>query len=238
MRKVLVSVAALAVGAMAAAPAPAQDGGAQTTVKADAKVTPSKAGTKRKPRGVKLNVKVEWTTPGDLEKPIIQKADVLFPRGSLYNGAKYPKCSLSAMARRGLDACPKKSIMGSGTAVAYADNVMTYPKITVVNGGKSQVCLWTVMTNPARVSACVPGKITRMSGKWAYKLHLEVPRNLQIVAGVPIALKTFNVTAGGKSHAKDWLATTACPGGKWAFTVETYFSTGGSGKYEDSVRCS
>lgn len=236
MRKVLITAATLAALGAMAVPSVAQD--APTAVKVDATVSPGKAGTKKKPRGVKLNVKVTWSTPGDVEKPVIQKARVMFPQGSLYNGAKYTKCALSVMARRGLSACPKESIMGTGTASAWADTVRTYPKITVVNAGGKDVCLWTVMTNPARVSACVPGKITKKSGKWAYQLDLTVPRNLQIVAGVPIALETFNLTAGGKSFAKDWLATTSCPGGKWAFEVETFYSTGGSGSYEDAVACS
>jgi hypothetical protein len=236
MRKHLLPLAGVAaLGVAAASPAQAQAPG--TTIKVDARVSPNTAGTKKKPRGVKLRVKVKWSTPGDVEKPVVTSADVLFPKGSLYRGSHYKKCSLSQMEREGLDACSSKSIMGSGTASAWADTVKTHPKITVVNAGGRDVCLWTVMTNPARVSACVTGKITKQRGKWAYKLHLEVPRNLQIVAGVPIALESFDLTAGGKSYAKDWLATTSCSGGKWAFQVETFFSTGGSSTYEDSVKC-
>jgi hypothetical protein len=94
------------------------------------------------------------------------------------------------MSRSGISGCPKGSIMGKGSAVAFADTVLTYPKITVDNGDRSTVYLWTVMTNPARVQAPVVGKITKAGGKWAYKLELTVPRALQIVAGVPIALRT------------------------------------------------
>jgi hypothetical protein len=232
MRKVLIPTIGAAVLAVAAVtPSVAQS---PTTMSVDAKVSPAKAGTKKKPQGVNLKVHVNWDTPGDLEKPVVQTADVLFPQGSLYNGAKYPKCDENTLARKGLTACPKGSIMGKGTATAFADTVMTYPKITVVNGGSGWVYLYTVMNNPARVQAPVPGRITKMSGKWAYKLHLAVPRVLQIVAGVPIALKTFDVTAG----KKDWLATTKCPGGKWDFNVETFYSTGGSTQYTDNIPCS
>jgi hypothetical protein len=233
MRKFAVlGTAALGV-AVVAAPSGAQEQPPVTTVTAEAKVSPDKPGTKKKPRGVKLKVDVHWDTPGDVEKPVVQRATVLFPKGSKYNGGKFPKCSANTMSRRGLNGCPKGSIMGKGSAVAYADTVMTYPKITVVNGGKSTVYLWTVMTNPARVQAPVPGKITKQSGKWAYKLELTVPQSLQIVAGVPIALKDFTVTAG----KKDWLATTGCPGGKWPFQGETFFDNGGSGVFESSVDC-
>jgi hypothetical protein len=37
-----------------------------------------------------------------------------FAKGSLYEGAKYPRSSADTMNRRGLPACPKRSIMGTG----------------------------------------------------------------------------------------------------------------------------
>jgi hypothetical protein len=233
MRMRTVLVAAAGAIALVVAPASAQAQDAPTEVSVNAKVTPNKAGTKRKPRPVKLKVDVHWETPDGFEKPIVQSADALFPKGSLYNGAKYPKCSQNTLARRGTRACPKGSIMGKGRATAFADDVLTHPQITVVNGGARKVYLYTIMNVPARVQAPVPGTITKMRGKWAYRVHFEVPRVLQIVAGVPIALRDFSVTAG----KGDWLATTGCSGGRWPFSVETFYSTGGSTTYEDSIRC-
>jgi len=234
MRTILIgATGTLAAAALAVAPATGQDQAAPTEITVDAKVSPNKAGTKKKPQAVKLDVDVNWETPDGFEKPIVQKADVLFPKGSLYNGGKYPKCSENVLARQGTRGCPKGAIMGKGTATAFADDVLTHPKITVVNGGRNKVYLYTIMNSPARVQAPVPGTITKMRGKWAYKLHLEVPRVLQIVAGVPIALRDFSVKAG----RGDWLATTGCSGGRWPFSVETYYSTGGSTTYQDSIRC-
>lgn len=232
MRKVLAAAAGIATAGALAVPAIAQT--PTTTMTAKATVSPSKAGTKKKPQAVKLKVNVNWNTPGDVEKPVIQEADVFFPQGSLYNGGKHPKCSQAVLSRGGPDDCPKGSIMGKGTGNAFADDVITKPVITVVNGGSNMVYLYTVLKNPARVQAPVPGKITKMSGKWAYKLHLTVPRNLQIVAGVPIALRDLSISAG----KGDWLATTSCPSSKkWDFEVETFLSTGGSSKTSSSVAC-
>ena len=123
--------------------------------------------------------------------------------------------------------------MGSATGSAYADDVITHPKVTFVNGGAKNICFYTVLTNPARVRTCVPGKITKLSGdpKWGYRLKVTVPEVLQVVAGVPIALRDLQWTAGGKPWAKDWIATTACPkGNKWPFEVETFYL------YEDGSR--
>jgi hypothetical protein len=86
---------------------------------------------------------------------VISGAKVLFPRGALYNGATYPKCSLARLARRPTPrACPKGSIMGKRGGVVFADTVLTRPKITVINGGAREVCLFTVLNFPARVQTC------------------------------------------------------------------------------------
>jgi hypothetical protein len=235
MRKFLI----LAVGALAlvvVAVAVAQD--TPTTVSSTTTVSPNKAGTKKKPQGVKLIYKATYTTPGDVEHPIITGGSVLFPKGALYNGGKYPKCSQATLSHGGPKGCPPHSIMGSGSGHALADNVTTIPKITVINGGATKVWFWTVLQNPARVQAAVPGTITKMSGQWAYKLTFKVPTSLQIVAGIPITLDDLKVTAGGKSYAKDWLATTSCPASKkWPYQSTFDLSSGGTINYDGSVAC-
>jgi hypothetical protein len=237
MRKFLIPVAgALAVTAVAVAPTIAQ--APPTTFSVDTTVSPNKAGTKKKPQGVKLQFKAKWDTAGDVERPIIKSGDVYFPKGALYNGGKYAKCSQATISRGGPSACPAKSIMGSGTGDAWADTVKTKPTITVVNGGASKVWFWTVLKNPARVQAAVPGTITKQSGKWSYKLHFVVPPSLQIVAGIPITLNTLTVSAGGKSWAKDWLATTSCPSNKkWPYQATADLSTGGTVTYDGTTPC-
>ena len=247
MRRVMIPVGLLAASVAVAAPVLAQSSGSNTSntvLTTKVSVSPSKAGTKKKPRGVKLTFNVHWETGADVDKPVVQTADVLFPKGSLYNGAKYKTCAQSVMERGSVSECPAKSIMGTGTGTAYADQVLTSPKITVVNGGGNKVFLFTVLTNPARVAKPVPGTITKMSGKWAYKLHLVVPPSLQVVAGVPIALRDISITAGGKSYAKDWLATTSCSGGKYPFQLTTGFAPDSAGApvgeatYDGSTPCS
>jgi hypothetical protein len=225
----LLAVVATALAASAFA---ASSGSPAVHVKAG--VTPNKAGTKKKPQGVKLKTKITWDQLGSADQPIVTTFDILFPKGSLYNGGKVTSCSLKTLNNAGPTACNKNSIVGSGTGNAYADTVVTHPKITVVNGGKSKVYFYTVLNNPAVVHAPVVGSISKMHGKWAYKLHVVVPKLLQVVAGVPIELTSLNVTAGKGS----WLETTACgPGGKWPFQVTTKYNTGGSASFTDSIAC-
>jgi hypothetical protein len=243
MRNVLAGATSLlAIGAMLVAPSVAQT--PVTTVTVDAKVTPSNAGTKRKPQGVKLTGKVTWDSQEGIEPPIITAFDILLSKGGLYNGGKYPTCAESLINRRGPGACPKESIMGSARGVALADQEITRPTVTMVNGGAKRICFYTVLTNPARVRTCVPGRITKLNGnpKWSYRVKITVPEVLQVVAGVPIALREITYEAGGRRWAKDWLATTSCPKNrKWPFQVETsYLYNDGStdsSSYSDSITC-
>jgi hypothetical protein len=238
MRKFLIptAVAVLTVAAVEVAPVIAQN--SATTFTADTTVSPNKAGTKKKPQGVKLVFNAKWETAGDVEHPIITGGTAYIPKGGLYNGGKYPKCSEATLSRGGPAACPAKSIMGAGSGDALADTVHTTPRITVVNGGAKVIYFWTVLQNPARVQAAVPAKITKVGGKWSYKVTFQVPKSLQIVAGVPITLNTLKVTLGGKSWAKDWLATTSCPANKkWAYSATANLSTGGSVTYNGSTPC-
>ena len=242
MRKLAAPLTALVMGAILVAPSVAQ--APVTTVTVDTKVTPNKAGTKRKPQGVKLSGTIRWESESGIEPPIVTAFNILISKGGLYNGGKYPKCAQAQVNRKGPGSCPPKSIMGSATGSAHADDVITHPKVTFVNGGAKNICFYTVLTNPARVRTCVPGKVTKLNGdpKWGYRVKITVPEVLQVVAGVPIALRDLRFNAGGKRWAKDWIATTSCPKSKrWPFEVETFYlyedGSTGSSKYADSVAC-
>lgn len=202
-------------------------------------VSPNKAGTVRHPQGVKLKTVIHWQTLGEADQPVVTHFHVLFPKGSLYNGAHYPQCSASTLNRSGPAGCKAASIMGHGTGTAYADTTLTHPQITVVNGGANTVYFYTVLNNPARVQEPVIGHLTRMHGKWAYALSVTVPHNLLIVAGVPIELTSLTVSAGKGS----WLATTSCgPGGHWPFSITTDYenpntNATGSQSFTGSAAC-
>jgi hypothetical protein len=201
-------------------------------------VSPNVAGTVAKPQGVKLRVKISWQSLGEADQPIVTQFHIMFPKGSLYNGSKYPTCSVAVMNNKGPSGCTKASIMGSGGGVAYADTTLTRPQITVINGGARTVYFYTVLNNPARVQEPIAGRITKMSGKWAYELSVTVPQNLRIVAGVPIELTSLDVLAG----AQNWLATTACDNGHWPFQITTTYenpnsAATGSSTETSSVAC-
>ena len=241
MRKLVAAVAGMTLVAILATASVAQ--APVTTVTVNATVKPNKAGTKKNPRGVKLNGNIRWESEAGIEPPIVTAFDILISKGGVFNGGKYPKCSQAVLNRNGPSACPKKSIMGSATGEALADDVITRPKVTFVNGGAKNICFYTVLTNPARVQTCVPGKITKLKHpKWSYRVKITVPEVLQVVAGVPIALRSIRWESGGRRWAKDWIATTSCPkGNKWGFELETFYlyedGSRSSSKFADTVPC-
>ena len=244
MRK-LVALLAVAVVAVAIMATPAAAQQAQTQVEVTKTViTPKKTGTKRNPKGVKLSGSVRWTSEAGVEPPIITGATVFLPKQGAYNGGKYAKCSKATLeSRKGLGGCPKKSIMGTAKGVAFADTVPANPRVVFVNGGAKFLYFYTTLYNPAFVQAPVVAKITRIKNpQYGYKVRITVPEVLQVVAGVPVALRSFDYQIGGKPYAKDYIVTTGCPKSKKApFQLETFYEyvdgTTSSSKTKTNIAC-
>ena len=233
-RVLLAGVATMVMGALVAALAFGQEV-VPIKITAKARVTPNKAGTPSHPQGVRISVDARIQMPRDIDPPLVETVDVWFPKGGLYNGHKFPTCSPAAMARRGPKACPPRSIMGHGVGTADADGVTTHPTLTVINGGRDKVYFYVVLRVPARVQQAVLGTVTKVdSPRWSYKLHVKVPRNLQIVAGIPLRLERFQSTVG----RGDWLATIGCPRDRlWKYHVETSYASGQVVNTDGSVAC-
>ncbi len=172
-----------------------------------------------KPGGVKIQTSFGWGGLSRAREPVITRFDLWFPKGSVYNGGRYPKCSPQTANRGGPAACPKGSIVGKGSGIAYAAQTLTRPQITVINGGAHEILFFVVMNNPARVRDAVVGHLTKLSGKFVYHLSVVIPKLLRVVAGVPIKLTSMRIEAGrGK-----WLAITSAPAG---IEIGTSYSTG------------
>ena len=217
MRKL--ALTALAGAFLGASAAIALAAGGALELRARLATAPLTAGSPRHPQGLELQMAFGWQGYTPANQPMVTGIDAWFPRGSVYNGARYPRCSVGTLDRLGPRGCPKGSIMGSGTGTATADTTITRPQITVVNGGPDVVYFYTVLNNPARVQEPVIGHITRLHGRFTYHLSAVIPENLRIVAGVPIKLTYLVVTAG----RGDWLATTNAPAG---IKIQTTYDSG------------
>jgi hypothetical protein len=255
MRKPLILPLAVATASLAAAPVAAQV--PETTFKSNARISPKKAGTPKQPRGIQLAGKMVFRTiTQGIEPPIITGGDILIAKGAQWNGGKYRKCSKATMNRsQSTDGCSPKSIVGSGTGVAFADQDRADPDVVFVNGGKKMLWAFTTLYNPALVREPVPIRIKKTRGKWAYRASFRVPKVLQVVAGIPITLRSFNYKIGRKfklpgqrkvtnasRYAPRLLATTKCPKSrKYAArtTAHYLYNTGEKGRstHTSSIRC-
>jgi hypothetical protein len=202
---------------------PAESSSPPITVTIHPRVTPNRGGTPAHPQGVHLDVRMRFGIPAAYDPPLVSRIEAWFPRGALFEGARYPACSQRVLVAYGPTRCPAGSILGHGTGLAMADTTPTHPQITIVGGGARRVWFYTVMTNPARVQEPVPGTVTPLHGRWAYELSVPIPRNLQIIAGIPIVLHSLDISAGRGT----WLATTGCPSDRrWPWKALGRFTNG------------
>jgi hypothetical protein len=233
MRKLTLGIATLTLVVALAAPSVAQ--APQTTLIVKAQVIPNKAGTPKKPQGVKIRASVTYVHPEGFERKVVDRGYVLFPRHGDYNGDDYPRCTKRLLDRKGPKACPKKSYMGYITGDVYADTVITHPQIRVFNGGAKLALAHVTLYHPTLVKETIPVRIQELPrGKWKYKVSLRVPESLQIVAGVPIAPKRLYGTVGRGT----WITTTSCPKSRrWEYEGKAFFTDGTTVTHRDSVPC-
>lgn len=233
-REVAIATVVAVVGAMLAVPATAQTP-VETTVKIKANVIPNKAGTPRNPQGVKIRASATFHTPDGYEKPVVTHGFALLPRAGEWNGGRYPKCTKRILDRQGPRGCPKRSRIGWARGTAYADTVITKPKIEIFNGGRKLALAYVTLYHPALVQEAVPVRIQKLRrGRWGYKVSVRVPVALQVVAGVPIAARSIRGQVGrGKI-----ITTTSCPRNRrWNYKVRTFFDNGASHTHNGFVRC-
>jgi hypothetical protein len=197
----------------------------------DIKITPAKAGSTDHPQGVELGLGLRLGSPKGVEPPQVKNLELEFPAGTSYGGGRVPSCDRARLEARGPGGCPIASITGHGKLLAYADTAPSAGRITVVNGGKDSLYFWMELDRPARVDGAAIGNITPRGG--GYRLALSIPAKLQVVAGIPIALRELRVDAGRGT----WLATTGCPGGHWSFRGTARFSDGSSVARNTDVSC-
>jgi hypothetical protein len=225
-------VTATALSVAAGAVALAADG---PTASLDIKVSPAKGGTKRHPKAVKLDVIVRTNTPAGRARPTITRAVIDFAKGSRFNGGKFAHCSKALLNSRGPGACPKKAKVGSGHVKAFASTVLTKPKVTAFNGpGKNKIELYLKLDSPVRIAQALEGTISKASGPYGLRLTVPVPKSLQVVAGLPVALTYFetDITKAG------YLGAVGCPKNHtWPFASVLTTKTGAQLRATTSVHC-
>lgn len=237
MRKLItVAVAATATLALATvAIADPNDSEATLTAKA----SPTDAGTKKKPKNVKLgfNMKV------DMPQTTVETIEVLLPKGVKFSGKGFKKCDAEDLASGGITACPsgsKAGPKGVANALLGANNAPlnfdVYPFVE-----NSSTFLFYLSQQGGTVQSVIKGKISSKGRKLSITIPLELR---QPVAGVDATLVGLDQTFTAKRKKNYIVSSTKCPKGGWEFGGRLVFSARADGapvpapaSRESTVRC-
>lgn len=209
-------------------------------ITATVKVTPDKAGTPSHPRGIEIDARATITAQDGTTTPLMPRSiDVWLPKGWGYDGAGHPTCALTVLTSRGPTGCPPRSIIGRGELGHHlegdGDTTFSHRNLTIINGGLNRVYLWVVLSDPARVHGAVVGTIAKLnSSQWSYRLHVAIPRGLQVVASIPVAVTFFTM----RVRSSTWIVTTNCPHDhRWRYHLKMIYTSGQVADTGGSVIC-
>jgi hypothetical protein len=186
-----------------------------------AKVTPSKAGTKKKPRNIKVSagVNVVRTAP-DATNPTAGRIEFYLPKQFAFNNKRFKKCSKAALDTQGVSACPKGSQIGSGTAsatVGPTDAPLDFDTTFFNSGSKSiaihlqRVTIVNGQRQDAEGSFASPtGKLTKASGKYGTKLTVVVPETVKNTTAGFSKLIGLEFTMDKKYKGQTFIRSTGC----------------------------
>jgi hypothetical protein len=178
-----------------------------------------------------VDVALRLGQPADTDPPIAKTAQLTLPKGIEWKGGDTTSCD-EATLKRGLDACPPGAVIGSGEAIGLTDQAKTVGVINVVNGGKGDVYLSTVVSHPAYVKTVVPGKISETDD--GLKLDFTFPPDLQTIAGVPVGLQQLRLTIKrGPS-----MVVPDCPDKGWDYDARVSFDDGTQVEHAGKATCS
>jgi hypothetical protein len=217
--------AILALGTALIAPAAAS---AKTIVQISGRLSPAIVAFTTTPQSLSLTVDVRFSSdvPGG-DPGTIRKSVILFPHGARVNSRLFPACSPRRLERlRGSRrACPRGSRIGSGSALGTSPQMhgVDEPlKIDVYNGPRGRSVIFFLHgSNPVSISGMIVAPLqTLHNHKWAYRLTLNVPHDLQEIAtGIFASLLRFTTKVGGTVHVREhgrlvrhgYIEALACP---------------------------
>jgi hypothetical protein len=251
LRKLLIGAAVLSV---AAVPAIAFAQNPAPVVTNDATLTPSKAGTTKKPKAAKFSFKVVNSAES---KTTVKQIKLELPKGVKLSGDKLPSCTADEFIASGK--CPSAAKLGTG--VSYAFLVAPTPAPDCVGsdgaaagcitfdtgfyvGGKNALTV-TLQQRGGGAFPPLTGKITK-SGRL---LTINVPADLQQPApGNYSALLqlsgSFSKSKTVKGKKYSFVSTTSCPSSKkWSVKSTFVYAANTApapapGSDTDDVKCS
>ena len=218
MRKYLIAAMAVLTSLALVSVAVAQS----ADVEATTTVSPTKSGTKKKPKNIKVTTFVKNNVPNTTAA----KIEIDFPSTVKISGKGLTKCSLSAIQAQGPGACPAKSKAGTGIshAVVGPGRVPLNFDVTAYVGGNNLIIFYIKQQN-GTVTKALQGKISSASGKFKQKLVITIPGDLQQPApGLYAALVDLKSTLQLKKGKNYLVSSTGCKKKKHTFGAKLTFA--------------
>jgi hypothetical protein len=218
LRKYLIVALAamLSIAVAAVAVAQTEDVTSSTTV------SPSKAGTKKKPKATKITTTIKNNVPNTTASTI----EIDFPKTVKISGKGLPSCALAEFTKPGGKAnCPAKSKAGTGVshAVTGPDRAPLNFDVTAYVGGKNLVVFY-IEQQQGTLSKALPGKISSAGGKFKQKLVISIPEDLQSpLPGLYGSLLDLKSTLYNKKGKHSLISTVGCKKKKHTFGAKLTF---------------
>jgi hypothetical protein len=218
--------ASLAAAVLLAAIALAAPAGAKTTVTIGGVASPPILAFTTTPQPLSLSVDVRFASdvPGQMPGTV-KKSIVLFPHGPRVNSALFPSCNPARLrALRGAgSACPRGSHIGSGFALGTSPQflgVIERLRVDLYNGpGGRSILFYLQGEHPTAISGMIVAPFQAIHDpRWAYRLTLNVPHDLQEISpGIFASLLRFNTKVGASVRVhgvrRSYIEVLACPPG-------------------------
>lgn len=180
----------------------------------DVRMSPSKVGTKKKPRNGRLVLSAKTNRES---RSTASKIEIWIPKGAAMNTRRLKTCSARKLNAQGKTACPRASKAGTGEADAllnpYADNPAPIKfVVTAYVGGKNKLLFYLESDSP-EVAQALTGKITKVRHRiYAQKLTIKIPDNLQQPApGVYSSLQSLETSISARRGKNYLIPLTKCP---------------------------
>jgi hypothetical protein len=201
-----------------------------------ASVSPAKAGTKKKPKGITLGIETITQDPTSSGDPAFatEQAVIHFDKNLVFNGKNMPSCS-NAQVQQDDSKCPAKSKVGTGTAQGVALGATENLTVKLFNGpGGNSIELLVDGSSPLTIHSTIEGKLSKDTGLYGYKLTVPIPAGLQQPAPSVYATltdfktKTIGTTKG--KNKKPYIGLVGCPASKKLNFAGDFTYTDGTSK--------
>jgi hypothetical protein len=216
LRKLLTGAVVASASLAVAAGAIAQD----PDVKFTGKASPTKVGTKKKPKNTTLSFDMKVDKPGTT----VEFIDLSVSKGLKFSGKGLGNCTFADLEHEGPTACSDDKAGPKGTASAVltpGDLPLRFTVEPFVQDANSLLFYIASAAGEAvQVQTPIRGEIT---GK-GRKLRITIPESLRQPPGLDASLTGLNQLFTRKKGKRYVVSSTGCTGGKHKFTAKLTFS--------------